>query len=86
MSTGRHAWPQLLIRIPPELKRWVEQFSAQQYSSQSIEIIRALEEKRDRIIAIEAKRKPVTGRTFQANPATVSEITAQPGGAPIHQG
>jgi hypothetical protein len=47
--TGEHRnWPKLWIRIPPDLKRWLEEESDRNFGSQNSEVVRALRERMER--------------------------------------
>ena len=48
--TERRSWPSLLIRIPPSMKTWLVTEAKRNSASQNNEVIRALIDRRDRIL------------------------------------
>lgn len=47
---------QMLIKMPPRLKTWLEQLAAESFSSQNAEVVRSVQERFDRVQA-EARSK-----------------------------
>lgn len=43
--------PQMVVRLPEDLKAWVEEQSERNFSSQNSEIVRAVRDRKERLIA-----------------------------------
>lgn len=66
------------LRLPPDLKAWVEDQAERYGGSQNSEIVRAVRERMERT-------KPATGESLQANaPAAGPNDTACQGGPITH--
>lgn len=65
------------LRLPPDAKAWVEDQARRYGSSQNAEIVRAVRERMERA-------KVVAGDSLPADPATVPNRAALPGGAITH--
>jgi predicted HicB family RNase H-like nuclease len=46
--SGQREWPQLMVRLPSEVKAWVASQAARNGASMNSEIIRTLRERMDR--------------------------------------
>ncbi|MGN7124044.1 hypothetical protein [Methylorubrum thiocyanatum] len=78
MLQGQRDWPKLMLRLPPDLKAWLEGQAAKHATSQNSEIVRSIRERMDRA-------KPTTGESLQAKaPAAGPDETALQGGPEIH--
>lgn len=66
--------PPFGLRLPVDLKTWIEREAKRNRSSQNSEIIRAVRERMER------KVEAVAGESLQAEPATVPNRTALQGG------
>lgn len=87
MAGAKRDWPQTLMRIRPDLKAWLVEQSERNYSSINAEVLLAIEEKRDRVAALEARRKAATGDGLQSKaPAAVRKSGTRQGASLIHQG
>ncbi|HJE24952.1 MAG TPA: hypothetical protein K8W01_14950 [Methylorubrum populi] len=78
MQQGQRGWPKLMLRLPPDIKIWIEDQAAKHATSQNSEIIRSIRERMERA-------KPTTGESLQATaPAVGPNDTALQGGPEIH--
>jgi hypothetical protein len=86
MAGAQRGWPQFMLRVPPDMKRWLEAQAERNFSSQNSEILRCIQERMDRTAAIEARRKSATGDGLKPQaPAAVPNNAALPGGIIINQ-
>lgn len=69
--------PPFGLRLPPDLKGWIEDQAKRYGGSQNAEIVRAVRERMERA-------KAATGQSLPAHPVAVSHDTALPGGPAIH--
>ena len=87
MAGAQRGWPQTLLRISPELKEWLKSQSEQNFSSINSEVLRCVQERKDRQAALEARRKAATGDGLQSKaPAAVRKTGARQGASLITQG
>lgn len=80
MAGAQRGWPQFMLRVSPEMKRWIEDQSERNFASQNSEILRCIQERMDRTAALEARRKAATGEVVEAKtPAAVRNDGARQG-------
>lgn len=48
MKTEKGSWPRYMVRLPPDLKRWIALQAVYNSSSQNSEIIRCIRERMER--------------------------------------
>ena len=48
MSTDRHSWPRLIVRLPPDVKEWIALQARRNASSQTSEVVRSIKERMER--------------------------------------
>ena len=47
MDQGQRDWPKLMLRLPPDVKNWVEEQAKRHATSQNSEIVRSIRERMD---------------------------------------
>lgn len=78
MPQTQRDWPKLMLRLPPEIKVWIEEQATKHATSQNSEIVRSVRERMER-------SKPTTGESLQAKaPAVGPNDTALQGGPITH--
>jgi predicted HicB family RNase H-like nuclease len=62
MAGAQREWPRFMLRVAPEMKKWLEDQAERNFASQNSEILRCIQERMDRTAALEARRKTATGK------------------------
>lgn len=62
MAGAQRGWPQFMLRVSPEMKKWIEDQANRNFASQNSEILRCIQERMDKFSAQEARRKVATGK------------------------
>lgn len=74
--------PQMVLRLPIELKAFIAEQSSLNGSSQNSEVIRAIRERKERVSARSAGPAASTGTSLATDPADAGMSAAQRDGTP----
>lgn len=73
MAGAQRGWPQFMLRVSPEMKKWIEDQANRNFASQNSEILRCIQERMDKFSAQEARRKVVAGsKASKTSPAATA--------------
>lgn len=80
MAGAQRGWPQFMLRVSPEMKKWIEAQADRNFASQNSEILRCIQERMDKTAALDARRKAAAGEVSEAKtPAVVPKTGARQG-------
>jgi hypothetical protein len=72
MAGAQRDWPKFMLRLRPDLKNFIEEQAERNFSSQNSEILRCVQERMERVAALEARRETTAGhRPRKAHSAVV---------------
>lgn len=72
MAGGQRSWPHFMLRLSPEMKEWVAEQAERGFSSKNSVILACIQERMDRLAAMEARRRATTGRGSKAKSPVVA--------------